>query len=94
MGKTSLWTSRFCTRNGKLDTKGRSRQTKSRKEDSRTALDGKFDTETQGSITCLKLSLATARMSRYGCSIISSLCFFSGMLHVYKSEVHGAFFER
>jgi len=31
-------------RNGKLDTKWRSRQTKSRKENSRTALDGNFVT--------------------------------------------------
>ena len=31
-------------RNGKLDTKWRSRKTKSRKENSRTALDGEFNT--------------------------------------------------
>ena len=34
----------FIIRNGKLDTKWRSRKTKSMKEKSRTALDGKFDT--------------------------------------------------
>ena len=44
-----------CMRNGNLDTKWRSRKTKSRKEKSRTALDGKFDThQTQGSHACLK----------------------------------------
>jgi len=43
-GKTSLRTSCFYIRNGKLDTKWRSRQTKSRKENSRTALDGNFVT--------------------------------------------------
>ena len=43
-GKTSLRTSCLYIRNGKLDTKWRSRKTKSREEDSRTALDGKFDT--------------------------------------------------
>ena len=43
-GKTSLRTSCLCIRNGKLDTKWRTRQTKSRKENSRTALEGKFDT--------------------------------------------------
>ena len=41
-GKTSLRTSCLYIRNGKLDTKWRSRQTKSRKENSRTALDGNF----------------------------------------------------
>ena len=44
MGKTSLRTSCLYIRNGKLDTKWRSRKTKSRKEKSRTALDGKFIT--------------------------------------------------
>ena len=43
-GKTSLRTSCLYIGNGKLDTKWRSRNTKSRKEKSRTALDGKFDT--------------------------------------------------
>ena len=43
-GKTSLRMSCLYVRNGKLDTKWRSRKTKSRKEKSRTALDGKFDT--------------------------------------------------
>ena len=43
-GKTSMRTSCLYIRNGKLDTKWRSRQTKSRKENSKTALDGKFDT--------------------------------------------------
>ena len=57
-GKTSLRTSCLYIRNGKLDTKWRSRKMKSRKEKSRTALDGKFDThqtdQTQGSHPCLK----------------------------------------
>jgi len=43
-GKTSLRTSCLHIRNGKLDAKWRSRQTKSRKEKSRTALDGYFVT--------------------------------------------------
>ena len=43
-GKTSLRTSCLYIRNGKLDTKWRSSKTKSRKENSRTALDGKFIT--------------------------------------------------
>jgi len=43
-GKTSLRTSCLYIRNGKLDTKWRSRQTKSRKENSRTALNGNFVT--------------------------------------------------
>ena len=43
-GKTSLQASCLYIRNGKLDTKWRSRETKSRKENSRTSLDGKFIT--------------------------------------------------
>ena len=39
-----LFTHELFIRNGKLDTKWRSRKTKSRKEKSGTALDGKFDT--------------------------------------------------
>ena len=41
-GKTSFRASCLYIRNGKLDTKWRSRETKSRKENSRAALDGKF----------------------------------------------------
>jgi len=41
-GKTSLRTSCLYIRNGMLDTKWRSRQMKSRKENSRTTLDGNF----------------------------------------------------
>ena len=44
MGKTSLWTSCLYIRSGKLDTKWRRRKMKSRKEKSRSAFDGKFDT--------------------------------------------------
>ena len=43
-GKTSLRTSCLYIGNGKLDTKKRRRKTKSGKENSRTALDGKFIT--------------------------------------------------
>ena len=42
-GKTSLWTSYLYIRSGKLDTKWKRRKMKSRKEKSRSALDGKFD---------------------------------------------------
>ena len=52
MGKTSLRMSGLYIRNGKLDTKWRSRKTKSRKENSRTALsqlDGYFVTLKQDS---------------------------------------------
>ena len=52
--KTSLRTSCLYVRNGKLDTKWRSSKTKSRKENSRTTLGGKFITKTQGSHECLK----------------------------------------
>ena len=41
-GKTSLRASCLYIRNGKLDTKWRRRKTKSRKENSRTTLDGKL----------------------------------------------------
>ena len=44
MGKTSLRTSCLYVRKGKLHTKWRSRKTKSRKEKSRTTVDGEFDT--------------------------------------------------
>ena len=43
-GKTSLRTSCLYIRYGKLDTKWRSRKTKSRKEKSSTTVDGEFDT--------------------------------------------------
>ena len=80
-------------RNGKLDSKWSSRKTaKSINEKSRTALDGKFDTKTQGSHACLK-----PVYSMYFCQgmvLLNPVCILlSGMLHIYKSEVRVAVFE-
>ena len=72
--KTSLRTSCLYIRNWKLDTKWRTSQTKSRKENS-----GLLHVNTSFPLVFIaRLQLSIARMycilSRYGCSIISSLC--------------------
>ena len=55
-------TSCLYIRNGKLDTKWRSRKTKSRKEKARTPLDGKFNTVTYINTRFPHVLMSLARM--------------------------------
>ena len=78
-------TSCLYSRNGKLDTKWRSRQTKRRKENSRTALDvySPFTVAISKNVFCQGMVV-----------LLNLVCvLLSGMLHVYKSEVCVAVFE-
>jgi len=83
--------------NGKLATKWRSRQTKTKKENSRTALDGisspkhKTPTSAYGPFTfVLRENVFCQGMV----VLLNPVCvLLSGMLHVYKSDLSVAVFE-
>ena len=94
-GESSLQTRCLYPRNGRLDTKWRSSQTKSNKDNSRTALNGTFVTKHKilGTLVYSPFTLFLSK-SVFCQDMVVSLCFiFCWMLHVYESNVSVAVFE-
>jgi len=78
-------------RNGKLDTKWKNRQTKSSKENSRTALDGNISSPKHKIPTLVYSPFTFVLSENVFCQgmvvLLNQVCvLLSGMLHVYKIE--------